>query len=532
MSLINRFAVLALVALFGTAPGDRPPGPTRGPSGSSAAARRGGADLRRFVLFGWVSPPASITTDARVAEMAGVGLNLAVTAWNDSGRTADNLARLDLAAAHGMRCLVWDERFERFDSLEVDSPEGGALLDSIVADYRGRPGFLGYSLGDEPPRERWPVLEQLFPALVERDPECLPWNNLLGRMGGFSDRDAWLRYTRAYLSAMRPRVLCNDHYEFRTVGDRGQFIENAAGLAALAREAGIPFWAIVLLTQHADYRAVTPGELSWQVAMLLAYGAHGIGYFTYWTPAPDTVWNWHPAVITYDGQRTAWYPVLADLNRRVRPVGETLASLTWLATSHAGWTPVGGAPFAPDGLIAAVEGRAALGHFVDAFGTRHVLVVNSDSLASQRVTLLVRHPHGLWRLGESVGDWKPVESQPSPEGLRVTLDLGPGGFTLLRFGGALWPLGAGSGPRLGVAPRPARGEARLSVSALDAGGRVEILDATGRRVRSWRPAGAEASLVWRGERDFGGFAPPGLYFLRAEDSGGISVARVEWLGRK
>jgi hypothetical protein len=530
VNLVNRLAALVLVALLGQAPGDRPPGPARVSSGPAADARHGGADLRRFVLFGWVSPPASITTDARLAEMAGVGLNVAVTAWNDSGHTADNLVRLDLAAARGMRCLVWDERFDRFDSLEVDSPEGGVLLDSIVADYRGHPGFLGYSLGDEPPRERWPLLAKLFPALLQRDPECLPWNNLLGRMG-FEGRDDWVGYGRAYLSAMHPRVLCNDHYEFRTVGDRGQFIENAAGLAALAREAGIPFWAIVLLIQHGDYRAVTPGELSWQVSMLLAYGAHGIGYFTYWTPAPDTVWDWHPAVITYGGERTVWYPVLADLNRRVRPVGETLASLTWLATGHVGWTPAGGTPFAPDGLIAAVEGRAALGHFVDAFGTRHVLVVNSDSLASQRVTLTVRITQGLWMLGESAGDWRPLQPRPSPEGLRVALDLAPGGFTLLRFGGSLWPLGAGSGPRLRVAPRPARGEVRLSVSALDPGGHVEILDATGRRVRSWRPATAEASLVWRGERDSGGFAPPGLYFVRAEDGGGVSVSRIEWLGR-
>jgi len=531
MNLLNRMATLAVLALFGAAPGDRPAAPGRLFAGPAAALRQAGALPGPFTVFGWVSPPASITTDARIAELAGAGMNLAMTAWNDSGRLADNLRRLDLAAAQGMRCLIWDARFDRFDVLDPDSPEGGALLDTIVADYRGHPGFFGFALGDEPPRTIWPLLARIYAGLRQRDPGHPVWNNLLGP-GAFPDRASWERYVTDYLEQVRPGILCDDHYEFLISGNRGQFVENAASLNAWAREAGLPFWSIVLLVQHGLNRGITPGELTWQISMLLAYGARGIGYFAYWTPAPDTVWNWKPAIITYEGERTAWYPFVAALNQRARPAGETLAGLTWLGTEHAGSTPVGGTPFAPDGLISAVEGRAALGHFVDGSGTRHVLLVNSDSLAARTVGLSVNGVRRIWRLGESVGDWQELSPTPALRGERLDVALGPGDFVLLRFGGGFAPFGVGAGPRLAVWPRPAHREVNLTVSGLSPGGHVEVLDLGGRRVRSWRPGTSETTLSWCGERDSGGFAPPGLYFVRAEDSGGVSVSRIEWLGRR
>jgi hypothetical protein len=531
MSQLRRFAALSLLALSGLAVGDRPAALGRVTPGLAAAVRTAGAARDRFVTFGWVSPPASVTTDARIAEMADAGLTLTLPAWNDSGRREDNLARLDFAAAHGLRCLLWDTRFNRFLTLGPRSAAGGVLLDSIVADYRDRPAFFGYYLGDEPSRGIWPLLDSIAGPLRLRDPAHPVWNNLLGR-GSFESRAAWESYTRDYIAALHPRVLCDDHYDFHLDGDVGQFVENASGFAAMAREAGLPFWVIVQLVQHGVFRALTPGELAWQTSMLLAYGARGIGYFTYWTPAPDPVWNWQPAMISYEGQRSAWYPVVAELNRKVRAAGETLAGLTWLATVHAGSTPLGGAPFVPEAVVGSVEGRAALGHFTDGYGVRHVLVVNSDSLAAQQVTLTLRGPRLIWRLGGEAGEWQSVTSLPVPGGERVALDLEPGGFVLLRISGPFSPPGAGRGPGLGVYPRPAHREVSLTVSGLDPGGHVEILDAGGRRVRSWRPGSDEATLTWRGERDSGGSAPPGIYFVRAEDAGGISVSRLEWLGNR
>jgi len=528
-SSIIQAATLALA--FTAAAGDEPRRPGR-VAAAVGSATLGAAD-ERFVLFGWLAPPLEFSQPERLAELAAAGLDLVLPSYDSTGRLEgrreDNLAKLDAAAAVGVRCIVWDDRFPAFQRWGVETPLGRARLDSIVADYRDHPGFLAYYLGDEPsPPWRW--LPALHHELLERDPAHPAWNNLIGRVG-FPDRATWLAYTRSYLDSVKPAVLCNDHYDFTAAGDRGQFVENAAGLAALAREYGLPFWSIVQLMEHHGYRALDPGELRWQVSHLLAYGARGIGYFTYWTPRPDPVHNWNPAVIDHRGDRTHWYERLAAFDRGVRVAGETLAGLAWIATEHAGSTPVGGTPFAADDWIAEVEGRAALGHFVDRDGTPYVLVANSDSLAARRVTLALRGAGGAARLGEAPGSWTPLPVDAADGGRRIVLDLESGGFALLRLEGTFDRLLAGRlGPLAAARPNPARGTVWLALSRLAADARLEIVDATGRRFWARTLPAGSAEVVWRGERSGGAAAPPGLYFARVEDRRGVVVVRISWLG--
>src|ERR1700675_2028918 len=149
MSTLSLVACASLAVALLASHGDRAPGLHRRVGDDPPIHVSAAPGMPEFAIFGWVSPPADSTTDARVAEMAGAGMNLALPAWEDSGRTLDNLTRLDYAAAHGLRCIIWDRRFERFLTLGVETPAGGALIDSIVADYRDRPAFAGYYLGDE-----------------------------------------------------------------------------------------------------------------------------------------------------------------------------------------------------------------------------------------------------------------------------------------------------------------------------------------------------------------------------------------------
>jgi hypothetical protein len=525
MSQIAAVTLCAVLAVAG-AGGDHP-SPVAPPGGDArAAAPSTPAAVPRFALFGWVSPPPESTTAYRYDELAGAGLNVTQPALEDQGRRGDNLRRLDLAAARGLRCLIWEQRF---DACFPGHPGSAALFDSIVADYRAHPGFLGYYMGDEPPPDIYPLLRWLHAELRARDPDHPAWNNLLGR-GSYPDRAAWEGQARAYLDSTRAAVLCDDHYDFRLDGDRGLFVANAAGLAAVAREYGIPFWAIIQLVSHGPYRLLTEGELTWQVAMLLAYGARGVGYFTYWTPGPDTVWNWQPAVIARDGTRTPWYAVLQRLNPAARAVGETLATLTRRATVHAGSLPVEGAPFAPDDWIAAVHGRAALGEFVDSSGARFVLVANSDSAAARTIALTLAGGSSAWRLDTPYDRWSPLAGTPAAGGARLELPLAAGGFALLRLDDpAGGPAAGRPGPRLRLSPNPARGEVRLALARLTGRARLEILDAGGRRVWSRPLPEGSADVSWRGECASGGRAPAGLYFVRVEDARGVAVARLTWL---
>lgn len=522
----------ALALAFAVAAGDEPRRPGRITAAVGAASTVTALD--DFVLFGWLAPPLAFSQPERLAELAAAGLDLVLPSYDSTGRIEgrreDVLARLDAAEALGLRCIVWDDRFEALARWGIESAPGQARIDSIVADYRDRPGFLAYYLGDEPARP-WRWLPLLHRELRERDPAHPAWNNLLGRVS-FPDRESWIDYTRAYLDSVKPAVLCDDHYDFTEDGDRGHFVENAAGLAALAREYGLPFWSIVQLMQHHSYRALEAGELRWQVSHLLAYGARGIGYFTYWTPPPDPVQRWNPAVIDHRGARTPWYERIAGFDRDVRAAGETLAGLAWVATEHAGSVPIGATPFAPDDWVAEVEGRAALGQFVGADGTPYVLVANSDSLAARTITLGLRGASGAARLGGAPGAWTTLPTTAVGATRRLALDLEAGGFVLLRLDGTFDRLLAGRlGPLARVAPNPARGEARLALSRLAAGARLEIVDAVGRRIWARALPAGSADVAWRGERADGAAAAPGLYFARVEDGRGVAVVRLVWLGR-
>jgi len=481
-----------------------------------------------FASFGWVSPPADSTNAPRIAEVAATGFDLMLPALEDSGWVGDNLARCDLAAANGMRCLIWDRRFERFQTLDPASPEGGAWLDSIVATYRGHAGFGGYYLGDEPPPARFAQLSVLFPALRARDPEHPAWNDLQGSWAG--GWQAWPPYAQSYLDATHAPVLCYNLYDFEISGDRDLFVRQLAAAAGLAREYGIPFWVITQVIQHFDYRAITDGELRWQGSMALAYGAGGVGYFTYWTPNPDPAANWHYGMIDSAGNTTHWYDVVSQFNPRVAVAGRELARLTRSWTRHAGSVPPGADAFQTEAWIAGVSGRAALGAFADSAGGRYLLVANADSLAAHDIAIALPGATRIERLSDDGAAWNAIDAG-SGGSASVALSLAAGDFALLRIAGAGEPQPLGAGPALRADPNPGRGSVRFELARVQSSGRIELLDASGARIWSHELQAGSSSVSWSGARASGAAAPPGVYFARASDAGGVTVMRVSWLGR-
>lgn len=520
----TRCLACAVLLLAATGAGDRPAA-----AGRIAAPRAGAvlpaaaAALPRFALFGWVSPPKAFASAERYAELAGAGFDVTVLAWEDEGAAADNFARLAWTRPLGVRNLLLD-----MDLAKVEAADGDSLrwADSVATRYRDDPAFLGYYLGDEPAPDEFARNARLFALLRARDPAHPAWNNLRGRHS-FDSREAFLAYTRAYVDSVQPVVLCNDHYDFTTSGDRGLFVENVAGLASIARERGLPFWGIVQLVEHGSLRAMTAPLLSWQVAHWLAYGARGVGYFTYWTPAPDPQWNWQPAMIAHDGTREPLYDVVRELNARVRPVGETLAGYAWLATEHAGSVPAGGTAFAPDSLLEAVTGRATLGLFADSLGAPRLFVANPDSAAARTVVLtLGGRGRRAWRWRDA-GGW---DELAVGEDRRVALDLAAGGFALLALSGGCDATSGRCTLRLAAGPNPAPGEVTFALAGATGTVRLELLDVHGRRVWGRSFPGGSAVARWNGEHDRGGRAQPGVYFARAEDARGVVVRRVTWLG--
>ncbi len=493
------------------------------------AAHPGTASLPRFTLFGWVAPPADSTTPARYAELADAGFNVTVLAWEDPGVVEPNLARLEYSGPLGVKNLLLDNRLD--DVHEAD-PASLATLEQIVGAYRDHPAFLGYYLGDEPDESRFPRLAEWFRLLRAHDPAHPAWNNLAGRLA-FPTRDAFLDHLRAYASQVQPAVLCTDHYDHFGGGERGEFIENVAGTAQVAREFGLPFWGIVLLTRHGGYREMNDPLLRWQVAQWLSYGSTGIGYFTYWTPAPDPALDWGDGMIRWGtGERTPHYTRVQALNRRVRPMGEELAGLAWLSTEHAGGLPTGGTAFAPDSLVASVAGRATLGTFASADGTPHLFVANRDSSLSQALALELVGDRAVERFGDD-GGWTPWDTAPTAHGRRLELMLAPGDFALFRLGGGCGALVSGAcRATLSAVPDPSAGSVRLAARGVQGRSTLVMLDVTGRRVWGRVLDGVAPVTLWNGRADDGTRVRPGAYWARLTDARGSVVRRVTWLGTR
>ena len=482
----------------------------------------------RFALFGWLAPPPEYTDSLHVGDYARVGFDVMLPAWRDSGRVEDNLRRLDLAHARGMKCMVWDRRLRQVDP---SNPATYVYLDSVVAAYRAHPAFLAYYLGDEPTLERIPLLADFFALLAERDPDHPGWNNLPGRLA-FPTHQALLDYTRYYVATVHPSLLSNDHYDLWQTGDRGQLVENVRTLAEVARESNLPFWGIIQLVEHWPTRAPTDGELRWQIATWLSWGARGIGWFTYWTPDFDPVYEWRPALVDTAGARTPQYERARRIDREVRVIGEALAGTLWRSTRYAGSVPAYGDPFVPDSAIAGVEGRAAVAAFVDSAG-EYRFVANSDSLRPQSIWLRVHATESrrVERLDAESGRWVDTPVCDTGAGPRLELALAPGDFALLRFrpsGTAIDP-GSLTPKTLEVWPNPARGQAFFRATGWEATARLVIRDARGRVVRSGAPPPDGMTLCWRGERDPGGLAASGVYFVTVAEGPRRVTRRLQWL---
>src|SRR5262249_49668331 len=231
----------------------------------------------------------------------------------------------------------------------------------------------------------------------------------------------------------------------------------------------------------------------WQVAQWLAYGARGIGYFTYWTPAPDTAENWGDGMIRWgSGERSPHYDQVRSLNLRLRPMGEALAGLAWLSTEHTGGTPQGGTSFAADSLVAGVGGRATLGTFADAQARPHLFLANRGSSGAQTLTLELVGERQVERFTDA-GGWAAWPSTPTATGRRVEVTLAAGDFTLLRLSGGCGGLTAGGcSATLEAAPNPGGAQGRFAAPRVLGASPLPLLDPDGRP--AWaRPLSAEAS---------------------------------------
>jgi chitodextrinase len=316
-----------------------------------------------------------------------------------------------------------------------------ARATSILSTNSGHPAFLGVRLGDEPPAYAFPGIGYACQKLVQLDPNCLPWVNLLpnysygsGSFVGYGTNAYGTNiyhkeYMDRFMTNVYPRVLSYDDYTAcnntnypPTNYDLYWHYSNLKRFRYYAQSYNIPFWRII--ESNLGYGPLSPnteGIYRFQIFSSLAYGCRGIQYFTFTSQA------WYGEALIYGrnhnqpwGTRTAKWYLAQKVNQDIMALAPLLMNLTSWSVSHAGTLPTLPANFA--GLIPNVDietfsgldgfyvdaitgGNCVLGSFVDGLGRAYLMFVNEDYVANRTltVTLDALNVAGLGRVDKSTG---------------------------------------------------------------------------------------------------------------------------------
>ena len=156
---------------------------------------------------------------------------------------------------------------------------------------------------------------------------------------------AYEKYIDAFIASQefKPRVLCFDNYPLlksESGGFRRNYYSNLDIIRKKSIKYNIPFWMIVLSSEHLSYHRPSFEEISLQVYSALAYGVKGIGYYLYsksWEKLGYKSWILEDSVdndnVADSLHGTLFLPV-KKLNNEIQILGKTLLNLECFEVIH------------------------------------------------------------------------------------------------------------------------------------------------------------------------------------------------------
>lgn len=385
----------------------------------------------------WCGPPEPFMNAGRYEEMKQAGFTFTTPpcTWGGPHGAAATVERnrrmLDLAAASGLTAFIADNRMPH----SMQEKDAAARLDAIVKDYKDHPALAGYSVADEPLLPAMKGLGEVVAYLREKDPDHPSWINLMPYVPGPAfGAPSYQDYVDTYLKEVQPFTLSYDHYTFLKDHDRPTFIKNLAIIREASRKRGIPFWNIVLSTEHGPYRNVTEGELRYEAMQTLAYGGKGLIWFTYWEPQ-DKSFIWTHSPILADGTRDPHYDMIRRVNWDLRALGSAVLHADSTDVFHAGKIPDGGKPWT-EGLPVRVTGAGDLtvGLFRGSHGKQFAVIANGDYKNPVTTGIAVKTAGRVQQISPLSRRWaEPDGARTEGSEILVPLTLQPGGAAVVRW---------------------------------------------------------------------------------------------------
>jgi hypothetical protein len=300
-----------------------------------------------FIIMAYSGPPLEETNLQRFREIADAGIEILVPG-NGVFNAVQNLKAMDLAQKVGIRIIPVDLRLFQF-ALSPDIVVDAALVKDVVNDYKNHPALAGYLIKDEPAAGMFPALKEITGLFRKEDPLHEPVINLLPSYGSPVQlgSDDYPAYINSFITTVKPGLLSYDNYALREgVTWYDPWYADLAVVREETRKAGIPY--IVFIQSEGirnGLRVPNRAEMLWQVNTVLAYGAHGVGWFCYWTPEsdqgfkpeegmpPPLVEAHYNAMIDINGKRTEVYDFVREANFYLKKAGKEL--LLWNNTDAA-----------------------------------------------------------------------------------------------------------------------------------------------------------------------------------------------------
>ena len=397
--------------------------------------------LDEFVIAAYSGPPPGEVNLQRYREIAEAGIDVVIPG-NGIMSGEQNLEVMDLAALTGIRVLPVDTRVMPFAltaGIRIDT----AVIRGMVNDYKDHPAFAGYVIRDEPSASLFPSLEDLCQVFRDLDPAHEPLVNLFPSYASSEQLGSpdFRSYIRDFISTVRPGLLSYDNYALRepyTWYDH--WFSDLEQVREETRKAGNPFWVFIQSEGiGTQMRVPNRAEVLWQVNTAVAYGARGLGWFTYWTPEadqgfeqqegapPPLIEEHHGAMLDIHGNRTALYDHVREANLFIKEVGRSLTGWEneFVARYEDGRILAGGS--SPVLVPSGENARLVIGTFTKGKRTR-VVVSNSSCGTPARFSL------NLLGKRRIKGRFTSIDASPLGDGSELhEWLLEPGGSVILEI---------------------------------------------------------------------------------------------------
>lgn len=370
----------------------------------------------RFAIGLWVDPPESADLDARYAEIAQANFTFINGIFGASSSNA--IARqLELCQKHGLKAIV---------SMGGQPPDHQPTNSAC----------WGYHLADEPGAGVFPELRKSVDAIRRARPGKLAYINLFPNYCpphalGTSNYN---EHVRRFMTEVNPDVLSMDHYpQFSPSADgREDYCQNLDVMRRHSLAAGIPFWNFFNTMPYGPHTDPTEAQLRWQIFTSLAYGAKGVMYFCYWTPA-GAEFPKGGAIITRDGRKTRHYAEAQRINAALKNLGPTLMQLTNTGVIRIKPREDSVAALKDTALRGISNGDYLIGTFRHADGRRAVLLNNYHFAYSAWPTVTFdAEVSNVIEVNPKTGKETPVvDDSPDMPGLQLSLDAGEGRLFIL-----------------------------------------------------------------------------------------------------